>query len=79
MSVNHHISPQNICQTLSVGKTFVHKVLRIYRDTGGVEDGAKNRRGKSRIIDGELVCASYCSVFSLVFFLVRTFFLSDIV
>ena len=49
LNITHRVSPSDICDILSLGKTFVHKVLRIYRETGGVEDArARETRGRPR-------------------------------
>ncbi|KAL9960140.1 hypothetical protein ACROYT_G033551 [Oculina patagonica] len=52
--VNHHLPPREIVRLLKVGKTFVHKVLKLYAETKGV-DYSLNRRKKARLIDGRAI------------------------
>ena len=37
LHVNHYLSPREIIRLLKVGKTFVHKVLKLYSETKGVD------------------------------------------
>lgn len=50
--INHRVLPKDICEVLSLSKTFVYKVLRLYRDTKGVDDNAPGRRRNRRTVDG---------------------------
>ena len=53
MHYNQHMSPQQIIRTLSLGKTFVHSVLKRYRETKGVEGSTRENRGRHRKVDGK--------------------------
>lgn len=46
LHVTHHLSPGEIVRLLKVGKTFVHKVLKLYSETKGVEYSLNHNRGK---------------------------------
>ena len=53
LHVNHHLSPREIVRFLKVGKTFVHKVLKLYSETKGVDYSLNHNRGKPRSIGGK--------------------------
>lgn len=37
LDVINHLSPQQIANVLKVGKIFVHGILKLYRETKGVD------------------------------------------
>ena len=53
LHVNHHLSPGEIVRLLKVGKTFVHKVLKLYNETKGVDYSLNHNRGKPQSIGGK--------------------------
>ena len=53
LHVNHHLSPGEIVRFLKVRKTFVHKVLKLYSETKGVDYSLNHNRGKPRSIGGK--------------------------
>ena len=53
LHVNHHLSPGEIVRLLKVGKTFVHKVLKFYNKTKGVDYSLNHNRGKPQSIGGK--------------------------
>ncbi|XP_067021928.1 uncharacterized protein [Acropora muricata] len=55
LHVTHHLSPGEIVRLLKVGKTFVHKVLKLYSETKGVEYSLNHNRGKPRSIGGRVI------------------------
>ena len=63
LHVIHHTSAEDIANILSVGRSYVQKVLKLYRETKGVNDNTGLRRGRPRIIDGNFrfaVCLCSC-------------------
>lgn len=51
-----HLLPREIADILCIGKTFVHKILKLYRETKGVDnDYALRVRGRSRIMNGKFI------------------------
>ena len=53
LHVNHHLSPREVVCFFKVGKTFVHKVLKLYSETKGVDYSLNHNRGKPRSIGGK--------------------------
>ena len=52
LDVIDHLSPQQIANVLKVGKTFVHRILKLYRETKGV-DYFPNRAGMQHSVSGK--------------------------
>ena len=52
LDVIDHLSPQQIANVLKVGKTLVHGILKLYRETKGV-DYLPNRAGMQRSVTGK--------------------------
>jgi transposase len=49
-----YIKAKRIAEYLFVGETFVRKILKLYEDTGGVND-IPRRKGKPRKITGNFM------------------------
>ena len=52
LNIGQHLSPQEIVRLLKVSKTFVHYVLKLYRETKGVDYSANRNSGKRRSVVG---------------------------
>lgn len=52
LDVIDHLSPQQIANVLKVGKTFVHGILKLYRETKGV-DYLPNLAGMQHSVTGK--------------------------
>ena len=52
LDVIDHLSPQQVANVLKVGKRFVYGILKLYRETKGV-DYLLNRTGMQRSVTGK--------------------------